>query len=85
VAQAVNLAYAQQLNAAVTSDTSARQSGSTSGRKHVRMTEDDVQWLKDNSYQYTVQQIHEIRGLAIDAVRKRIRSLGLTVKSLRNY
>lgn len=79
----MNLAYAQQLNAAVTSDTKDRQSGSTSGRKHIRMTEADVEWLKANSYKHTVAEIRDIRGLATDAIRKRIKSLNLEVKSLR--
>lgn len=72
-----------QLNKAVRIDTIARQTGSTSGRKHKKLSPQDVQWLKDNGESYTVAEIREHLGSAADTIRKRMKSLNLKPKAVR--
>ena len=64
-----------QLNAAVTADTIARRSGSSSGRKHRRMTPDEKAWIGEHIGTHTPQQMHAVTGLCTDAIRKCIKRL----------
>ena len=68
--KAIKLCELTQLNYAVTCDTLDRQTGSSSGRKHRRMTPNDVEYIKGSDGRYSAQEIREHTGAGIDAIRK---------------